>query len=180
MGKKVPLIYENKDDHGIDDKTIYAPEHPTLGQRYISFFIGTGAYIEGAFLHKINGTYYFQYATPGTEFPTYGDAVLVSDKPLGPFTWQKHNPYSVVPSGYTQGAGHGSTFFDKYGKLWHASSISVGVNHNFERRLGLWPAGVDQDGLLFCNQYFADYPKDIPDGKFDPLSIEPKGEVTLL
>ena len=90
MGKKVPLIYGNKDDHGIDDKTIYAPEHPTLGQRYISFFIGTGAYIEGAFLHKINGTYYFQYATPGTEFPTYRDAVLVSDKPLGPFTWQKH------------------------------------------------------------------------------------------
>lgn len=50
----------------------------------------------------------------------------------------------------------------------------MGVNHNFERRLGLWPAGVDKDGLLFCNQYFADYPKNIPDGKFDPLTVEPE------
>ena len=27
---------------------------------------------------------------------------------------------------------------------------------------------------LFCNQYFADYPKNIPDGKFDPLTVEPE------
>ena len=47
------------------------------------------------------------------------------------------------------------------------------VNHNFERRLGLWPAGVDEDGLLFCNQYFADYPKEIPEGKFDARKIAP-------
>lgn len=59
-------------------------------------------------------------------------------------------------------------------KFWHASTVCVGVNHNFERRLGLWPAGVDKDGLLFCNQYFADYPKNIPDGKFDPLTVEPE------
>ena len=51
--------------------------------------------------------------------------------------------------------------------------MCVGVNQNFERRLGLWPAGVDGDGILFCNQYFADSPKEIPKGKFDPMSIKP-------
>lgn len=145
----------------------------TLWQKYIALFTGSGTFVEGAFLNKIKDKYYFQYATPGTEFPTYGDAVLVGDSPKGPFIWQKHNPYSLCPGGFTQGAGHGSTFEDEFGNLWHTSSVCVCVNHNFERRLGLWPAGVDEDGLLFCNQYFADYPKEIPEGRFDPMSVKP-------
>ena len=174
VGKKVGIVAANARSHGIDDKDIYADQKIGLWQRYINLFVGDGAFIEGAFLNKVGEKYYFQYATPGTEFPTYGDAVLVGDSPLGKFEWQRHNPYSIVPSGYLQGAGHGSTFSDKYGNLWHASSVCVGVNHNFERRLGLWPAGVDEDGILFCNQYFADYPKRIPEGRFDPRSIEPE------
>lgn len=174
VGKKKGIVSADKKNHGIDNKDIYANQKISLWQRYINLFVGTGAFIEGAFLNKIGSKYYFQYATPGTEFPTYGDAVLVGDSPLGEFRWQQHNPYSIVPSGFLQGAGHGSTFYDKAGNLWHASSVCVGVNHNFERRLGLWPAGVDKDGNLFCNQYFADYPKHIPDGRFDPMSIEPE------
>lgn len=174
IGNRVAIVSENKENHGVDNKDIYADKKISLWQRYINLFVGDGAFIEGAFLNKINGTYYFQYATPGTEFPTYSDAVLTGDSPLGKFEWQKHNPYSIVPSGYMQGAGHGSTFYDKAGNLWHASSVCVGVNHNFERRLGLWPAGVDKDGLMFCNQYFADYPKKIPEGRFDPMSFEPE------
>lgn len=93
------------------------PTKISLWQKYINLFVGDGAFIEGAFLNKINGRYYFQYATPGTEFPTYGDAVLISDNPLSKFEWQKHNPYSIVPSGFTCGAGHGSTFSDKSGNF---------------------------------------------------------------
>lgn len=174
IGKKKELVFGDEKKHGIDDKNIYKEQKLSLWQRYINLFVGTGTFIEGAFLNKINGKYYFQYATPGTEFPTYGDAVLVGDSPLGDFTWQSHNPYSIVPSGFFTGAGHGSTFYDEYGNLWHTSSMGICVNHNFERRLGLWPAGVDKDGILFCNQYFSDYPKAIPQGKFDPLSIKPK------
>lgn len=174
VGNKVGIVSADKENHGIDNKDIYSDQKISLWQKYINLFVGSGAFIEGAFINKINHKYYFQYATPGTEFPTYGDAVLVGDSPLGKFEWQKHNPYSIVPSGFLQGAGHGSTFYDKFGNLWHTSSVCVGVNHNFERRLGLWPAGVDSDGLLFCNQYFADYPKAIPVGKFNPLEIEPK------
>ncbi len=174
VGKKVAIVAADPKAHGIDNKEIYLTQKDRLRQKCLNLFVGTGAFIEGAFLNQIGARYYFQYATPGTEFPTYGDAVLVGGSPLGPFVWQKHNPFSVVPSGFLQGAGHGSTFYDKYGNLWHAASVCVGVNHNFERRLGLWPAGVDRDGLLFCNQYFADYPKRIPDGAFDPWSIEPE------
>lgn len=174
IGDKVPLVSCDEKNHGIDNKNIYSDMKLSLWQRYINLFTGSGTFIEGAYLNKINEKYYFQYATPGTEFPTYGDAVLIGDKPLGPYKWQRHNPYSIVPTGYISGAGHGSTLFDKYGNMWHTSSCCVGVNHNFERRLGLWPAGIDEDGNMFCNQYFSDYPKKIPDGRFDPLSIEPK------
>lgn len=174
IGKKRGLVFGDGKRHGIDDKDIYKDQKLSLWQRYINLFVGSGAFIEGAFINKIGGKYYFQYATPGTEFPTYGDAVLTGDCPLGDFVWQAHNPFSIVPSGYFQGAGHGSTFYDEYGNLWHTSSVGICVNHNFERRLGLWPAGVDKDGILFCNQYFSDYPKRIPQGKFDPMSVKPE------
>ena len=32
------------------------------------------------------------------------------------------------------------------------------MNHDFERRCGLWPAGFDADGELFCNQRYGDWP----------------------
>ena len=131
-------------------------------------------FIEGAFMNKWNGKYYLQYAAPGTELATYGDGVYVGGSPLGPFTYQAHNPFSSKPGGFITGAGHGSTIEDAYGNLWHASTMRISVNANFERRLGLFPAGLDRDGLLFCNQNFADYPLEIPDGKFDPHSIKPK------
>ena len=131
-------------------------------------------FIEGAFMNKWNGKYYLQYAAPGTELATYGDGVYVGGSPLGPFTYQAHNPFSSKPGGFITGAGHGSTIEDAYGNLWHASTMRISVNANFERRLGLFPAGLDRDGLLFCNQNFADYPLEIPEGKFDPHSIKPK------
>ena len=72
------------------------------------------------------------------------------------------------------GAGHGSTIADKYGNYWHASTMRISVNHDFERRVGLFPAGFDKDGVLYCNQNFADYPHEIPAGKFDAASQQPK------
>lgn len=173
-GEKQPIVIANPSEHGIDDKDLFGDIRTTLWQKYIALFTGSGTFIEGAFVNKFNGKYYFQYAAPGTEFPTYGNAVCIGDSPLGEYTFQTHNPYSIVPGGYTQGAGHGSTFEDEYGNLWHTASICVGVNHGYERRLGLWPAGIDEDGILFCNQYFADYPKERVTSKVDPMSIGPE------
>lgn len=130
-------------------------------------------YIEGAFMTKHEGTYYLQYACPGTQFNTYADGVYTSKSPLGPFTLQKSNPFSAKPGGFMTGAGHGSTIADKYGNYWHASTMRISVNHDFERRVGLFPAGFDADGVLYCNQNFADYPHEIPVGKFDAAAQQP-------
>lgn len=116
-------------------------------------------YIEGAWLNKHGGKYYLQYAAPGTDVNVYADGVYVGDTPLGPFTFQKNNPFSYSPGGFVTGAGHGSTFEDREGRLWHTATTQISVNHAFERRLGLWPAGYDKDGELFCDQRFGDWPR---------------------
>ncbi len=115
-------------------------------------------YIEGAWMDKHEGKYYFQYAAPGTQYNTYSDGVYVGESPLGPFTLAENNPYSYKPGGFLPGAGHGSTMQDERGSWWHAATMRISVNHDFERRVGLWPAGFDKDGELFCNQRYGDWP----------------------
>ncbi len=115
-------------------------------------------YIEGAWMDKHDGKYYFQYAAPGTQYNTYSDGVYVGESPLGPFTLAENNPYSYKPGGFLPGAGHGSTMQDERGSWWHAATMRISVNHDFERRVGLWPAGFDKDGELFCNQRYGDWP----------------------
>lgn len=134
------------------------------------YFSNDRPYIEGAWMDKHNGKYYLQYACPGTEFNVYGDGVYVSDGPVGPFTLASNNPYSYKPGGFISGAGHGSTMEDKFGNLWHTSTMGICVNHLFERRLGLWPAGYDEGGELFCNQRYGDWPVKIEQAKMNPWS----------
>ncbi|MBQ6035892.1 MAG: family 43 glycosylhydrolase [Lachnospiraceae bacterium] len=115
-------------------------------------------YIEGAWMDKHCGKYYLQYACPGTQFNTYSDGVYVSDSPLGPFELAKENPYSYKPGGFMTGAGHGSTMQDDQSNWWHTATMRISVHHDFERRVGLWPAGFDADGEMYCNQRYGDWP----------------------
>ena len=115
-------------------------------------------YIEGAWMDKHEGRYYLQYAAPGTQYNTYSDGVYVGESPLGPFRLAENNPYSYKPGGFLPGAGHGSTMRDKEGRFWHTATMRISKNHDFERRVGLWPAGFDEDGELFCNQRYGDWP----------------------
>jgi len=123
-------------------------------------------FIEGATMTKHNGKYYLQYGAPGTEFSGYGDGVVVGDNPLGPFTAQS-DPLSYKPGGFARGAGHGSTFQDKWKNYWHVATISISVKNNFERRNGIWPAGFDKDGVMYCNTAFGDYPHYLPAAQTD-------------
>ena len=125
-------------------------------------------FIEGAWMTKHDGTYYLQYAGPGTEFNVYGDGVYESDSPLGPFHLAKNNPYSYKPGGFLRGAGHGSTMEDRYGNWWHTATMQISKNHDMERRVGIWRAGFDKDGVLFCNQQFGDWPMAVEQAKEDP------------
>lgn len=115
-------------------------------------------FVEGAWMTKHNGRYYLQWGGPGTEQSGYADGVYVGDKPLGPFEYQPHNPFSYKPGGFARGAGHGATFTDAAGRYWHTSTIMLSVKNNFERRIGLWPAGFDADGVMWCNTAYGDFP----------------------
>ncbi len=118
-------------------------------------------FIEGAWMTKHNGKYYLQFGAPGTEFSGYADGVAVGDTPLGYFAAQS-DPLSIKSGGFVRGAGHGSTFKDNFGNYWHISTSVISVKNTFERRISIWPAGFDRDGIMWCNTTFGDYPHFVP------------------
>jgi hypothetical protein len=119
-------------------------------------------FIEGAWMTKHAGKYYLQYAGPGTEYNVYANGTYVGDAPLGPFTYAPYNPVAYKPGGFVHGAGHGNTFQDVYGNWWNTGTPWVAVNWNFERRIGLHPAGFDADGQLHVDTRFGDFPHWLP------------------
>lgn len=154
VGEPEVFIKHNQDTHGWE----VPGEHNELARN---------GWNEGAWMTKHNNRYYLQYAAPGTEFKVYADGVYTSDSPMGPFTYETYSPFSYKPGGFITGAGHSSTFLDKYGNYWHVSSMSISVRHMFERRLGLFPAAFDKDGVLRTFTAFGDYPTVMPDHKID-------------
>jgi xylan 1,4-beta-xylosidase len=118
-------------------------------------------FMEGAHMTKHNGKYYLQYGAPGTESSGYADGVAVSDSPLGFFKNQS-DPLSMKLGGFARGAGHGATFQDNDQNYWHVSTITINRKNNFERRLGIWPAGFDKDDVMYSNTAYGDYPHYLP------------------
>lgn len=121
-------------------------------------------FMEGAWMTKHNGKYYFQYAAPGTEFSGYADGVVVGSSPLfdsGPVQEQS-DPLSIKAGGFSRGAGHGATFADNKGEYWHISTSIICVKNTWERRMGIWPTGFDKDDVMWSNTAFGDYPTYLP------------------
>lgn len=153
------------------DITDVTPAIEATPQQYrllLKAALSDNPYMEGAWMTKHEGQYYLQYACPGAQFNVYNDGVYVADSPLGPFTVCQNNPYSYSPGGFCPGAGHGSTMEDLAGNWWHTSTMRISVNHEFERRVGIWPAGFDADGELFCNQRYGDWPQSVTGDRQDP------------
>jgi hypothetical protein len=121
-------------------------------------------FIEGAWMTKHNGKYYFQYGAPGTEFSGYADGVVVGSAPLfyGTSFEPQPDPMSYKPGGFSRGAGHGATFQDNDKNYWHVSTSIICVKNTWERRIGIWPAGFDDDDVMWCNTSFGDYPRYLP------------------
>jgi hypothetical protein len=126
--------------------------------------------LEGAWVNKLNGRYYLTYAVPGTEVSTYCDGVAVSDSPMGPFVNCDNSPAVFKNTGFMRGAGHGCLFADKRGRLWKMDTVSISVNHIFERRLCLFPAKLAADGRLYSNTLRGDYPMIRPHDTEDPFT----------
>ncbi len=193
IGEPVGLVYGHADIHGFErvgdnnsiaplsDAELDAATEAMLKQQgktkeevgevmyyMMRGFLSKRPYIEGAWVNKFNGKYYLQYAFAGSQYNTYGDGVYVSDSPLGPFTLAETAPFSYKPGGFMNGAGHGSTMEDLKGNIWHTATMRISVNHNFERRVGIWPSGVDAEGELFCNQRYGDWPVAVSGEKQNP------------
>ena len=126
-------------------------------------------WLEGAWMNKHNGKYYLQYSAPGTREKSYCDGVYESENPLGPYTLAKHNSFAYKPEGFACGAGHGSTFEDKYGNFWHVGTIAISVKDKFERRIGFYPSFFDKDGVLYSNTRLGDFPIIIPKKKIESI-----------
>jgi xylan 1,4-beta-xylosidase len=124
-------------------------------------------FIEGAWMTKHGGKYYLQYAAPGTEHNVYANGTYVGENPLGPFTYAPNNPISYKPGGFVNGAGHGNTFQDTHGNFWNTGTPWIAVNYDFERRIAMFPAGFDSDGLMFACTRFGDFPQRLPTSKWD-------------
>jgi xylan 1,4-beta-xylosidase len=155
VGVEVPLILLHPDRNGWE----------RFGEENTDTTIDP--YVEGAWMTKHDGRYYLQYAAPGTEYNVYSDGVYVGDGPLGPFKLQEHNPFSSKRGGFITGAGHGSTFPDRWGNWWHVATCVAWIKHKFERRIGIYPAGFDKEGVLYANTSFGDYPQKLAGGKRD-------------
>jgi hypothetical protein len=130
------------------------------------------SYMEGAWMTKHNGKYYLQYGAPGTEFNVYANGTYVSDSPLGPFTYAPYNPVAYRPGGFAEGAGHGSTFQDRYGNYWNSGTSWIGYNWGMERRIVIHPAKFYEDGQFAASTRFGDFPHYVPTRKIsDPDSL---------
>ena len=149
-GERIPVLALNDDEHGWE----------RFGENNDNTFLQP--FTEGAFMTKYKNKYYLQYGAPGTEFSGYADGVYVGNNPLGPFEYQSHNPFSYKPGGFARGAGHGATYQDSNNQYWHVSTIGICTKNNFERRIGIWPAGFDQDDILYSNTAYGDYPTYLP------------------
>ena len=166
-GEPIPVLALNDDEHGWE----------RFGENNDNTFLQP--FTEGAFMTKHKNKYYLQYGAPGTEFSGYADGVYVGEGPLGPFEYQSHNPFSYKPGGFARGAGHGATFQDRSDQYWHVSTIGICVKNNFERRIGIWPAGFDADGTMYCNTAYGDYPTYLPSLNKDHLTQQFSGWMLL-
>lgn len=150
-GDVVELFHLNGDEHGWE----------RFGENHSDTILS--GYMEGAWLTKHNGTYYMQYGAPGTEFNVYGDGVYVAKEPLGPYTYQRHNPVTYKPGGFMNGAGHGSTVIGPGGNYWHFATMAYSINVNWERRICMFPLAFDKEGIMYSDTRFGDYPRYAPD-----------------
>ena len=107
---------------------------------------------EGQWMIKIGSRYYLLYSGSGTQYSSYACGILYSDEgPLSDFKRQeKHDPLTLKRNGILRGAGHGSIAEGPDNTYWVFYTYFFGFNYRFERRVGMDPLGIDENGELYC------------------------------
>ncbi len=138
-------------------------EGGTEGERGMNHFESHG-WVEGSQLLKHNGTYYFVYSLPGLN-NAYQNGVYTAKNILGPYKYQSHNPITQKLTGFSPGSGHGEIVKDRYGNWWTFVCQSVWTFDRFERRIGMFPTTIDEQGVLLSDTWLGDYPALVPQSK---------------
>jgi len=109
-------------------------------------------WIEGQWMIKIGSRYYLLYSGSGTAYSSYANGVAYSDEgPLSNFKPQtRHDPLTLKPHGLLRGAGHGCIVEGPNNTYWTFYTSLFNYNFKFERRIGMDPIGIDENGELFC------------------------------
>ncbi len=161
MLKKGPVYevcYQNAHDHGWEARG--------------------GRYLEGSQILKHKGIWYVIFAGYTLD-ATYADGVYTANTPTGSYTYAEYSPVSNKETGFAIGAGHGHFFQDLYNNWWKATCSSIGVLDHFERRINLFPAGIDSEGQMYANTTLTDYPITIPTGPRNHRDSNLKGWMLL-
>lgn len=173
VSEPVQLMGANSEEHGWEGS----------GEDNLGYIRGgvnrVEPWIEGPWMTKHNGVYYLQYSAPGTIWKTYADGVYTSKSPTKDFVYQPYSPFSYKPGGFIGSAGHAGTFKDKAGNYWRVVTMVVSVAHKFERRLGIFTAGFDADGVMRTDTYLGDYPQFLPGKVEEPFGKNLAGWMLL-
>jgi len=124
--------------------------------------VGWG-YTEGSQLFKYRGLWYLVYSGDSL-YKGYANGAYTAPSPTGPYAYVPSSPVAHKNTGFIGGAGHGYFFQDRYGNWWNVTCGSVYVSHAYERRINLYPAGIDTDGQLYTITTLGDYPITLPTG----------------
>lgn len=119
------------------------------------------SFMEGVWMFKHNGKYYLTYTGPGTANGTYALGTYIGNSPLGTFEYQDTNPVLRKPDGVVPGSGHGSIVRGPGNTIWAFTTSVVGNYFVFERRIGLFPVGFDEQGRM-CGYPARDIPQYAP------------------
>lgn len=137
-----------------------------------------GNFLEGSQILKYRGTWYVIFAGYTLD-ATYADGVYTAPAPTGPYTYAEYSPVANKETGFAVGAGHGHLFQDLYGNWWKVTCSCIGALHPWERRINLFPAGIDSDGQMYANTALTDYPVTVPTGPRDHRENHLKGWMLL-
>jgi len=106
--------------------------------------------MEGVWMLKEGGVYYLTFTGPATAAGTYAIGAYKGSLPLGDFEYQNNNPILRKTTGVVPGVGHGSIVKGPNNTLWAFVTSVVGNYHVFERRVGLFPVGIDENKELIA------------------------------
>lgn len=109
-------------------------------------------WIEGPWMYKKGSRYYLLYSGCGTEYGAYTSGIMYSDEgPLTGFKPQKnHDPFTEKRTGLMRGSGHGCIVDGPNNTIWTFYTCIFCYNYLYERRIGMDPVGIDEDGELYC------------------------------